>query len=121
MQVTHTQHLSYERRCECGHGTREVPHRCEDDALWEQVQLSEWRLVGETLCALIIALSYRSRMSRARVEEFLHDWLGLRLSLGTLQRCIEEAARAAAPVEDQLIGAVKSSTICSGRSMAAGS
>jgi transposase len=111
MQVTNTKHLFYELTCECGHCTREVPHRCEDDALWEQVQLSEWRLVGETLCALIIALSYRSRMSRARVKEFLHDWLGLKLSLGTLQRCIEEAARAAAPVEDQLVAEIVSSDL----------
>jgi len=106
LKVTNTKHLFYELTCECGHCTREVPRRSEDDDLWERVQLSEWRLVGETLCALIIALSYRSRMSRARVQEFLHDWLGLELSIGTLQRCIEEAARAAAPVEDQLVAEI---------------
>ncbi len=111
IQVTNTKHLFYELTCECGHCTREVPRRCEDDALWEHVQLSEWRLVGETLCALIIALSYRSRMSRARVQEFLHDWLGLKLSIGTLQRCIEEAARAAAPVEDQLVAEIVASDL----------
>ncbi len=111
IQVTNTKHLFYELTCECGHCTREVPHRCEDDALWEHVQLSEWRLVGETLCALIIALSYRSRMSRARVQEFLYDWLGLELSIGTLQRCIEEAARAAAPVEDQLVDEILASDL----------
>jgi hypothetical protein len=42
MQVTNTQHLFDELTCGCGHCTREVPHRCEDDALWEQVQLSDW-------------------------------------------------------------------------------
>jgi hypothetical protein len=111
MQVTNTKHLFYDLTCECGHCTREAPRRCEDDALWEQVQLSEWRLVGETLCALIIALSYRSRMSRARVQEFLYDWLGLKLSIGTLQRCIEEAARAADPVEDQLVAEIVASDL----------
>jgi len=103
MQVTNTKHLYYDLACDCGHCTRETPHRCEDDELWEKVQLTEWRLVGPTLCALILALSYRSRMSRARVREFLCDWLGLELSIGTLQRCIEEAARAVSPLEDQLV------------------
>ena len=111
MQVTNTKHLFYELTCGCGHCTREVPHRCEDDVLWEHVQLSEWRRVGETLCALIIALTYRSGMSRARVKEFLHDWLSLEFSIGTLQRCIEEAARAAAAVEDQLVAEIVASNL----------
>ena len=45
------------------------------------------------------------------LKEFLHDWLGLKLSLGTLQRCIEEAARAAAPVEDQLVAEIVASDL----------
>ena len=111
LRVTHTQHIFYEMSCECGHTTRQTPHRGEADELWDGIELSEWRLVGPMLCALIIALTYRSRMSRARVQEFLREWLGLELSIGTLQRCIEESARAAAPVEEQLIDEVLNSEL----------
>ena len=106
LTLTNTLHRYYELRCSCGHVTREEPYRAPRDGLWENVGVTEWRLVGATLCALIVALSYRSRLSRARVREFLGDWLGLSLSVGTLQRCVEEAARAAAPLEDELVAAV---------------
>jgi transposase len=103
IRVTNTRNVYCETACACGHTTRANPHRADDDPLWDKVALTEWRLVGPTLCALIVALTFRSRMSRARVREFLSDWLGVTLSIGTLQRCIEEAARATDPVEDQLI------------------
>ena len=106
LTLTNTLHRYYELSCSCGHVTREEPYRASPEGLWEKVELTQWRLVGPTLCALIIALSYRSRMSRARVREFMHDWLGLSLSVGTVQRCLEEAGRAAGPVEDQLVAAV---------------
>lgn len=111
LRVTNTKHIFYEMSCDCGHTTRQCPHRGKADGLWEGVGLSEWRLVGPMLCALIIALTYRARMSRARVQEFLQDWLGLALSIGTLQRCIEESARAAAPVEELLITEVLNSEL----------
>ncbi len=50
-------------------------------------------------------------MSRARVQEFLQEWLGIELGIGTLQRCIEESARAAAPVEEQLVAEVLNSEL----------
>jgi transposase len=106
LALTNTLHRYYELTCTCGHVTREEPYRAPRDGLWEKVDLTEWRLAGPMLCALIVALSYRSRMSRTRVREFLWDWMGLSLSVGTLQRCIEEAGRASAPVEDQLVAAV---------------
>ena len=45
------------------------------------------------------------RLSRARVCEFLHDWLGLELSTATVNQCIHEAGRAVAPVVDAEIQA----------------
>jgi transposase len=111
IRVTHTKHLFYELRCPCGHQSRQLPYRGEDEGLWESIGLSEWRLVGPTLGALIVALSYRGRMSRARVQEFLRDWLGIELSRGTLQRSLEEAARAAAPVEEELVAQVLESAL----------
>ncbi len=104
IHTTATRHRHYQSICICGHTTRHLPHReapgAED---WEQVALTEWRLVGPTLCALIIALTYRHRMSRARTQEFLSEWLGIQISTGTLQNCLQEAGRAVAPVEDQLV------------------
>jgi hypothetical protein len=67
------------------------------------VELSEWHLVGPELLSLILSLTFRLRASRARVQEFLHDWLGLHLSIGTLQQCVLEAGRAVEPLEDQLV------------------
>ncbi len=109
--VTNTKHLYYELVCVCGHRTREDPYRAPADSSWEAVALTHWRLVGPMLCALVMALTYRSRMSRVRVREFLLEWLGISLSVGTLQRCLEEAARAATPVEDQLINEVVASEL----------
>jgi len=111
IRVTNTRHTYFEAPCACGHTTRTQPHRADDDPLWDTVALSEWRLVGPTLCALVVALTFRSRMSRARVREFISDWLGITLSIGTLQRCIEEAARAADPVEDQLVDDILASDL----------
>jgi hypothetical protein len=75
------------------------------------VELSDWRLVGPGLAALIVALSYRFRLSRARVREFLGEWLGLDLSIGTIQQTLHEAAAAVAPAEDELVEAVLASDL----------
>jgi len=54
------------------------------------VELSEWRLVGPGLAALLVALTLRFRLSRARIQEFLYQWLGLKLSIGTIHQTIHE-------------------------------
>jgi hypothetical protein len=72
-----------EKTCRCGHGRRAEPHRCALDPLWS-VALTEWHRVGPELLALILCLTFRLRASRARVQEFLWDGLGLHLSQGTL-------------------------------------
>ncbi len=71
-----------------------------------EIELSEWRLVGPGLAALIVALSLRFRLSRARIQEFLGDWLGLALSVGTIHQTLHEASAAVAPAEAELIAAV---------------
>jgi hypothetical protein len=43
-------------------------------------------LVGPGLATLIVALSLRFRMSRARIQEFLWTWRGVHLSIGTFTR-----------------------------------
>ncbi|MBT8420275.1 MAG: IS66 family transposase [Gammaproteobacteria bacterium] len=107
--ITNTKRLYYAVTCPCGHITRQYPYQEASDELWGNVGLGEWRLVGPMLCALIVSLAYRMRMSRTKIQEFLHDWLGIKLSRGTIQRCVEESARACAPVEDQLVEQVVNS------------
>ena len=68
IQVMNTKHVYYDTTCPCGHVTREYPHREEDDGFWENVGLSEWRLAGPMLCAFIVSLSYRMRISRTKIQ-----------------------------------------------------
>ena len=100
--LSHTKHLYGETRCGCGHTTVTQPGRSAAEAEWS-VPLSEWHLVGPLLASLIVCLSQRMRLSRPRIREFLADWLGLALSVGTINRSIHEAGRAVAPLEDQLV------------------
>ena len=102
-------HRYYEVPCECGHRTRAVASRGEVDPLLVGVELSEWRLVGPGLAVLIVALTLRFRLSRARVQEFLREWLGVELSVGTLHQTLHETAAALAPAEEELVEAVRAS------------
>ena len=80
-----TKHTYLEAHCHCGHCTRARPGRAAGEADWT-VELSEWYLAGPTLVALICALALRMRLSRARIQEFLHDWLGLELGVATINQ-----------------------------------
>jgi hypothetical protein len=100
--VQQTKHVYLERRCPCGHWSRALPGRCEADTRWT-VALSEWHLAGPTLVVFVCALSQRMRLSRAKVREFLSDWLGLSLSTALINQCVHEAARALEPVVEQEI------------------
>jgi hypothetical protein len=107
-----TDHRYHEIRCACGHCTRARPGEgLVGDPTLEPVALSEWRLVGPGLATLIVALHLRFRLSRRRMREFLHDWLGLSLSVGTLDCTLREAAAATAPLEEELIAAVVASDL----------
>ena len=92
-----TKHTYLETRCHCGHCTRAEPGRAGSEAGWT-VELSESHLVGPTLITLICALALRMRLSRARIQEFLRDWLGLHLGVATINQSIHEAGRAVDPV-----------------------
>jgi transposase len=111
LEVMQSKQIYHERRCECGHWTRAEPGHCAQDSQWG-VALSERHLIGPLLVALICALSLRMRLSRRRVQEFLHDWLGLQLGVATINQCLHEAARALEPVvEEQLLAEVRSSDL----------
>ena len=107
LRVTNTRHCYYETRCDCGHLTREQPGSSPPDDELPGVAMSEWRLVGPGLSALIVCLAYRMRLSRARIVEFLWDWLGIRLSVGTVHNTIMESGRAALALETSLADDVR--------------
>ncbi len=96
-------HRYYEAACGCGHRTRAVAAQGAVDPLLAGIDLSEWRLVGPVLAGLIVALALRFRLSRARIQEFLGEWLGLTLSIGTIHQTIHEASAVVAPAEAELI------------------
>jgi hypothetical protein len=104
IQLTVTHHLYYAAICPgCGFEHRSQPHRAAPDNMdWEHVGLSEWRLIGPDLAALIVYLAMDMRMTRRQIIRFLLDVFGIKLSIGSIQNCIVESARALAPVEQQL-------------------
>ena len=104
-------HRHYEASCPCGHRTRATASQGRVDPLLAGVELSEWRLVGPGLAALIVALALRFRLSRARIQEFLRTWLGVDLSIGTLHQTIHESSAVVAPAEDELVQAVLDSAL----------
>ena len=104
-------HRYYETPCPCGHRTRAVAGQGVVDPLLAGIELSAWRLVGPGLAALIVALALRFRLSRARIQEFLADWLGLQLSVGTIHQTIHEASAVVAPAEEELVQAVLASEL----------
>jgi hypothetical protein len=102
-----TKHIHQECQCSCGHWTRAEPGRCGEETLWS-VQLTEWHLAGPLLVTFICALALRMRLSRARIREFLHDWLGLKLGVATINQCIHEGGRAVEPVvEEEILSAIR--------------
>ena len=102
-------HEYHEVTCRCGHHTRARPAHGSVDPTLAPVAVREWRLVGPGLASLIVALSLRFRMSRARIQEFLHLWLDLHLSIGTIHQTLHEAAAVVAPVEATLLADVQAS------------
>ena len=97
-----TKHLYDQCECICGHSNRSEPGRCEKEEGWT-VELTEWHMAGAYLVSFIVCLSQRERMSRQRIHEFLFDWFGLHLCVGTINQCIHEAGRALTPVVENEI------------------
>jgi len=105
LQLSNTNHRLYQSHCSsCGTESRHEPHRAPDEGgQWDSVSLTHWRLIGPGLAALIVYLSIDMRMSRRLMVRFLDDVLGVSASTGSVQKCLEESARALAPVEEQLV------------------
>lgn len=102
-------HRYLEVSCPCGHHSRAQPAQGDVAAELGAVAVQEWRLVGPGLASLIVALNLRFRLSRARIREFLHDWLGVQLSVGTIHQTLHEVGAVVAPAEAQLIAEAQAS------------
>lgn len=98
-----------ETRCGCGHRTLVMPGRGDSYPSTDSTSptmLNEWRLIGPRLASFIVFLTYRMRLSRARVQEFLQEWFGLKVATGTIDHCLRESALAALPIYLMLLEAV---------------
>ncbi len=107
-------HHYYQDRCECGHQSQARPGvgyiSCVEGRSVD-LKLSEYVLVGPMLASFIASLSVRYRMSRAKIQEFLLDWVNTELSIGTIDRCIREAGIACAPVAEKLLAELQESDL----------
>jgi transposase len=99
-------HHYYGATCSCGHHSQAKPGQGECSEVQGrkvQLQLKEQVLIGPMLATFIASLSVRYRLSRVKIQEFLKDWAGVELSIGSLDRSIREAGLACRPVVEALI------------------
>ncbi len=104
LQVLNIKNLYYETCCKgCGHLTREEPYRAPPQGEeWGDVALTEWRLIGPFLAALLSFMHFRLRLSARHCQEFFLEVFALSLSVGAIQQSFHESARACDPVMDKL-------------------
>jgi hypothetical protein len=102
--VISTEHRWFATPCHgCGHVTRCEPYRAPPaGGDWAGVEITEWRLIGPALAALLVWLHFRMHLSVRRCREFSGELLGLSLSTGAISQAIHEAAHACEPVPQQI-------------------
>jgi hypothetical protein len=106
LRVACVLHLYHEVRCPCGKETAEQPGKglvSAVDGRKRNLQPTEASLIGPALATFVAALSVRYRLSRAKIAELLATWLDVRLSVGSIDRCIREVGLACEPIVEGLI------------------
>ena len=106
LRVACVLHLYHVVRCPCGKETAAHPAKglvSAVDGRKRDLRLTEASLVGPALATFIAALSVRYRLSRAKIAELLATWLDVRLSVGSIDRCIREVGLACEPIVEGLI------------------
>ena len=98
-----TRHFLMHRLCDCGHTTRALAWRAEDDSLWEGVDIGEQRLIGPGLAATVVYMSLRMRLPRRKVQELLLELFGLELSTALIDQTIKQAARSVESLQPELV------------------
>jgi transposase len=114
IEVTCTLHHYYEATCACGHHTKEKPivgYVSFVEGRSRDLSLQEYGLVGPMLATFIACVAIRYRMSRPKIREFLNDWVGVSLSVGTIDKCIREVGIACSPVVEELIEELQAAEI----------
>ncbi|WP_289022041.1 DUF6444 domain-containing protein [Desulfobacter postgatei] len=92
--------------CECGDETKARPGEgvvSKLEGRKKDLKLTEYSMVGPMLVSFLSALSVRHKMSRVKIREFLSYWLGLELSVETIDKSIREACVACFPVVEALL------------------
>jgi transposase len=114
LQVVCQLHHYYQSSCSCGHQSKSQPGvgiTSKVEGRIRDLKLSEYVLVGSNLSSLIASLGVRYRLSRVKIKEFLADWLGVSLSVGTIDRCIREAGIACEAVVEELLAQLQQAAI----------
>lgn len=114
IEVNCTLHHYYQGTCSCGHQTSSKPltgYVSVVEGRSRDLCLQEYGLVGPMLATFIASLAIRYRMSRPKIRELLNDWVGVSLSVGTIDKCIREVGIACSPVVDELIEELQSAEI----------
>ena len=100
--------------CTCGHETEARPATgvlSFLDGRKRQLHLTERCMVDPSLAAFIAALHIRHHQSRRKIREFLLTWMGMPLSVGSIDRCIREVGVACEPVAEALLEEVRAAGI----------
>jgi hypothetical protein len=106
LRVACVLHLYHVVRCPCGKQTAARPAQglvSAVDGRKRDFRPSEASLIGPALASFIAALAVRYRLSRAKIAELLSTWLDVRLSVGSIDRCIREVGLACEPIVEGLI------------------
>jgi transposase len=101
LEVTRTYLM--QRTCGCAHITRAVAERAQEDVQWTGVHITEQRLLGPRLAAMVVYLSLRMRLPRRKVQELLRELFGLELSPALIDQTIKQTARSVEPLQPELV------------------
>lgn len=107
-------HHYYQSNCSCGHQSTSQPGvgiTSLVEGRTNDLKLTEYVLVGSSFASLIASLAVRYRLSRVKIREFLVDWFGVPLSVGTIDRCVREAGIACKPVVEDLLAQLQQASV----------
>lgn len=114
LKIVSQLHHYYQGSCSCGHQSQSRPGvgmTSVQENRHRHLKLTEYVLVGANLATYIASLGVGYRLSRAKIREFLWDWLGIELSIGTIDRCIREAGIACEPVVEELLAQLQQAAV----------
>jgi transposase len=107
LQLAVTRHLLMEQRGGCGHLGRAQLHRATDDPAWPGIAFGKQRLLAPRLAVSVVFLCLRMRLSRRRMRELMQVLLALDLSVGLIDRTVQQTVRAVALLEEGLVGDIE--------------